>query len=91
MASKIATAITAKGLIHTGPCTLEKIVINSHSTGTFKLFDGIAETGTAFGGTYTPATGSSVIEIEAKFDTGLYIMTAGTINMTPLINGDPLR
>jgi hypothetical protein len=71
--------------------TVDKVIVNSHSTGTFRLFDGLTDGSTPITGTYTPATGSSVIEVNAKFDTGLYVTTTGQANLTILINGDPIR
>lgn len=70
-------------LIKTGDGVLGKIVINSHSSGTFKLFDGVTNAAAAIGGTYTPAAGSSVLSFEPLgFDTGLYMNVSGTLDAT---------
>lgn len=61
------------------------IIVNSHTTGTFKLVNGTA-TGTAIAGTYTPASGSSILTFEPiEFDSGCFLVTAGTINVTLLV------
>lgn len=77
------TNVTASRLVKTGDGVLGKVVVNSHTSGTFKLFDSTAYGTNAIGGTYTPAAGSSVISLEPLgFDTGLYIGVAGTIDLT---------
>lgn len=78
--------ITASTQITSQPGTLERIVVNSHSGGTFKLVNGTASQ-TALGGTYTPATGSSSIEFEPLgFNTGLYVAVGGTADLTVVYN-----
>lgn len=72
------------------PGVLNKVIVNSHSTGTFKLCDG-TYTQKDIGGTYTPATGSSVIEYEVPFDNGLYVALGGTINVTVCYNNHSLK
>lgn len=85
--------------ISTTPGSIDKVIVNAHSSGTFKLWDtsadrGALETlsGTCIGGTYTPAAGSSSILIEASFSRGLYVDTAGTSSdLTILYNGSSVR
>ena len=95
MASKYQR-ITANTQISTTPGTLEKIIVNSNSAGSFSVWDGIIH-GTNVGttvimGTYTPTTATSrEVVIEAKFDTALLVVTGGTVDLTVLYNGDPLR
>lgn len=68
------------------PGKLNKIIVNSHTTGSWKLING-TPTQTALGGTYTPATGSGVYDYEPLgFDTGLCVLTAGTVNLTLVYN-----
>lgn len=68
---------------------LHGVIINSHTSGTFKIYDGIAATsGVAVGGTYTPPTGSSVITYPRPLDlhTGLFIQASGTIDASAIVS-----
>lgn len=79
--------ITATGQITTKHSVLHAILVNSHTTGSFRIANGTATAFTAAGGTYTPAAGSSVIEYkELEFASGMYIQTAGTLNLTAVFN-----
>lgn len=73
--------VSANALIKSGAGVLHKVVVNSHSSGTFRLYDGLTAVN-PMGGTYTPATGSSVIDLNLAFNTGLYFVTGGTIDAT---------
>lgn len=83
--------VTSGTIVSSSPASLEKVIVNSHTTGSYRLFNGTSYAATAFGGTFTPASGSSTQEYEAKFDTGLYIHTGGTVDLTVLYNGDQVR
>lgn len=81
------TNVAANAQITTGHAVLHSIVVNSHSTGTFRLATGTATSLTYVQGTYTPATGSSVIELhELEFEDGIYVVVGGTINLTAVYN-----
>lgn len=68
------------------------VVVNSHTTGTFRFASGTATSYTAIGGTYTPASGSSVITLEPiEFGSGCFMMVGGTFDSTVLyIEGDDI-
>lgn len=81
------TNISANAQVTTSQAVLHAIVVNSHSTGTFRLATGTATSLTYVQGTYTPATGSSVIELkELEFTNGIYVVVGGTINLTAIYN-----
>lgn len=77
---------TTSQIVKTGAGTLYGIIINSHTTGTIKLWDNTAGSGTVLMNTFTPATGSSVhiFPMGISFYTGLYITKAETIDYTLL-------
>lgn len=62
------------------------IIINSHTTGTIKIWDSLTATGTIIMNTYTLPTGSSVIlfPVPIDFYTGLFITITGTVDYTIL-------
>ena len=78
------TNVSADALVRTGGGTVSGIIVNSHSSGTFKLYDGLTSAGTLILNTYTPASGSSVIEFpeEIEFYTGLYFDKTNAIDAT---------
>lgn len=62
------------------------VIVNSHSTGTFRFANGTSTSWTAVGGTYTPATGSSSVVFEPiEFDSGCFMMVGGTLDATVLV------
>lgn len=80
----ISSATTTQ--VTSQPGKLNKIIVNSHTSGSWKLINGTL-TQTAIGGTYSPASGSGVYDLEPLgFDTGLCVVTAGTINLTLVYN-----
>lgn len=79
----LSTEITGSGLVYTGKGTLSGIVVGSHTNGTVKIYDGLTSAGTVLVNTYTFASGSSVLDFMGiKFNTGLYITTGGTLDIT---------
>ena len=85
---------TASGQIAltTDRVILKGVIVHSHSSGTFKFFNGTLTSlsSTGIGGTYTPAAGSSSVMFEPmSFDTGLFMMVAGTFDGTVLFNTLP--
>lgn len=78
-----STNLSSSRLVKTGTGTIRRILVNSHTSGSFRIYDGTAfASATAVGGTYTPASGSSTIEVEAAFGTGLFVQVGGTIDTT---------
>jgi len=79
------TNITASALIKTGAGVLKGIVVNSHSSGTLKLWDNTAGSGTVIFNTITFAAGPNFIKLPAvEFSTGLYATIGGTADITLL-------
>ena len=81
--------------VSAAPGTVERVQVNSHSTGTFRLIDSTTHDGltNAAGvmGTFTPATGSGTYEVNAVFTTGIFLATSNAVDITVFYNGDPLR
>lgn len=75
---------TASALIKTGSGKVWGIIINSHSSGTFKFWDALTATGTVVTDTFTLSAGSQVIKFPEplEFQTGLYLTIGGTMNYT---------
>lgn len=62
------------------------VLINSHTTGTFRFANGTSTSFTPVGGTYTPATGSSAIMFEPiEFNSGCFMAIGGTFDATVLV------
>lgn len=81
------TNVAANAQVTNQSAVLHSVIVNSHSTGTFRLAKGTATSLTYLQGTYTPATGSSTIEFkELEFTDGIYVVTGGTINLTVIYN-----
>jgi hypothetical protein len=79
------TNISASALIKTGAGVLKGIVVNSHSSGTLKLWDNTAGSGTVIFNTITFAAGPNFIKLPAvEFSTGLYATIGGTADITIL-------
>ena len=57
------------------------VIVNSHTSGTFRFANGTSTNYTPIGGTYTPAAGSSTLMFEPiDFDSGCYMVIAGTFD-----------
>lgn len=78
------TNISASALIKTGAGRVSGFIVNSHTTGSLKLWDNTSAATTVLMNTYTFATGSQVVTFpaEVKFTTGLYATIAGTADVT---------
>lgn len=75
--------LTASGLVKTGGGFALGIVINSHTSGTIKLYDSLTATGTVFNETITFGVGERSIPLFGKtFYTGLYAEIGGTANVS---------
>lgn len=63
------------------------VIVNSNTSGTFKLWDNTAGSGTVLINTFTPTTATSQTYIFPQgvtFNTGLFITVGGTIDYTVL-------
>ncbi len=77
------TNTAASALIKTGAGNIYGIIINSHTSGTIKLWDNTAASGTVICETITLAVGERWIPFwGASFGTGLYVTIGGTANIT---------
>jgi len=79
------TNISASALIKTGAGVLKGIVVNSHTSGTLKLWDNTSAATTVIFNTITFAAGPNFIKLPAvEFSTGLYATIGGTADITLL-------
>jgi hypothetical protein len=78
------TNFTASGVIKTGAGSVAGVIVNSHTSGTLKLWDNTAGSGTVIINTYTFPAGSGVYTFPApiEFYTGLYATVGGTLDCT---------
>lgn len=76
--------ITADTLIKTGFGQVAGFVVNSHTTGTLKLWDNTSAATTVITDTYTFPSGSGVYSFPEpiSFNTGLYADVGGTVDIT---------
>lgn len=72
---------SASALIKTGDGHLIGIHVNSTTSGTLKLWDNTAASGTVIVNTFTPSVGWNAMPFH--FKTGLYVTIGGTIDYTP--------
>lgn len=80
------TNLTASALIKTGAGALHGFIVNSHTSGTLKLWDAVTATAPVLLNTITFAAGPNFINIPQgiSFSTGLYATIAGTADITIL-------
>jgi len=79
--------VKTTGQITSSHAVLHEVIVNSHSSGTWRLCNGTATSNSAVGGTYTPAAGSSVVAYkELEFTNGIYVETSGTLDVTAVFN-----
>lgn len=78
--------LSASALIKTGPGTVYGFVVNSHTSGTLKLWDNTSAATTVITNTFTFPTGSGVytFPMGVSFYTGLYATIGGTADITLL-------
>jgi len=75
--------ISASNLVKTGFGTISAVIVNSHTSGTIKLWDNTSAAGTVICNTITLAVGERVIDLESiSFNTGLYVTIGGTADVT---------
>jgi hypothetical protein len=80
---------TANALIQPGAGVLHGIIINSNTSGSFRVYDGTSGTGIPIGGTFTPTTAtSSVITFPKPIEMtlGVWVATGGTIDATAVVS-----
>lgn len=79
--------VTADVLVYTGPGLVVGIIVCSHTSGSIKLYDNTAASGTVLLPTYTYATGSQSIPLFGiKFGTAVYADITGTQDIIICIN-----
>lgn len=75
--------LSASGLVKTGSGKVVGVVINSHTSGTLKLWDAVTATTPVLFNTMTFAVGERFIPLfDAAFSTGLYATIGGTADIT---------
>lgn len=76
--------ISASALIKTGKGKVSGVVVNSHSSGTVKLWDAVTATTPIIVNTFTFPTGSGVYKFPEpiEFTVGLYATVGGTADIT---------
>lgn len=80
------TNLSASAAIKSAAGTLYGIVVNSHTSGTLKLWDNTAGSGTVLLNTITFAAGPNFVQFPmgVSFNTGLYATIGGTADITIL-------
>ena len=78
------TNITADTLIKTGFGKVAGVIINSHTSGTLKLWDNTSAATTVIMNTFTFTAGSGSLMFPSPicFNTGLYADIGGTVDLT---------
>jgi hypothetical protein len=75
--------LTASALVKTGSGKVAGVVINSHTSGTLKIWDNTSAAGTVLFDTITFGVGERNIDFfGANFTTGCYVTIGGTANIT---------
>lgn len=73
--------LSGSGLVLTGPGYLHGIFVASTTSGTIKVWDNTAGSGTVLVNTFTP-TAPGWYELPFAFSTGCYVTLANTIDIT---------
>ena len=75
--------LSASGLVKTGSGTIAGVIINSHSSGTLKLWDSLTAANTVICNTITFGAGERFVPLyDTAFNTGLYATIGGTADIT---------
>lgn len=75
--------LTASALVKTGYGTVKGIIINSHTSGTIKLWDNTSAATTVIANTITlGATERWIPLFDVNFNTGLFVTIGGTADIT---------
>lgn len=77
-----AQNVTASGLIKTGAGRIKGIFVASASSGTIKLWQNTAGSGTVLVNTFSVAAGTWYSLGDMAFSTGLFITIGGTVDCT---------
>jgi len=79
--------LTASGAVKSAPGFVTGVIINSHSSGTLKLWDNTAGSGAVVCDTITFSSGERTIPLfDIDFKIGLYATIGGTANITIAYN-----
>jgi len=78
----IYTQTSSTGTIRSGRGFLRHILVSSTSSGTIKIYDNTAASGTVILETFTPTAGQTLDFGNLLFETGLHIVVANTIEFT---------
>jgi len=79
--------LTATGLVYTGPVVANGIIVSSHSSGTIKLWDNTAGSGTVLVNTITLGATERFIPLYgAKANVGIFATVGGTLAATLVYN-----
>lgn len=79
--------ISASALVKTGSGIVCGILVNSHTSGTIKLWDNTSAATTVLANTITLAVGERWIPLfDGNFNTGLYCTIGGTADITIFYN-----
>lgn len=79
------TNLSASALIKTGAGVVSGFIVNSHTSGTLKLWDNTSAATTVLVNTITFAAGSGIVVnlgSDIEFSTGLYATIGGTADIT---------
>lgn len=83
MESNAYKNLTASGLVKTGYGSVVGVIINSHTSGTLKLWDNTTGSGTVINNTISFAVGERYINLFSEgFTTGLFATIGGTADIT---------
>lgn len=79
--------LTASALVKTGSGKIAGIVVNSHTSGTIKVWDNTSAAGAVLFNTITLSVGERTVNLlDANFTTGCYITIGGTADVTVLFD-----
>lgn len=79
--------LSASGAIEVGQGTLAGVVVNSHSSGTIKLWNSLTASGTVMFNTITLAVGERWIPFfGANYTIGCFVTVGGTADLTFIYN-----
>lgn len=79
--------LTASGLVKTGSGKIAGIVVNSHTSGTIKVWDNTSAATTVLFNTMTLGASERFIPLyDANFTTGCYVTIGGTADITVIFD-----
>ena len=85
--------ITTSGAITDYPATVKSIIVNSNTSGSFRIYDDTSE-GVEFTpvtGTYTPTTATSEdVYIDATCKEAVFVSIGGTANLTVIYSPETI-